>query len=84
MTPREKGYCRWRKSPRPGEVLDLDEVAEADEGEVLAVAEDVAEAVDELELVDADQFQLPETEELRDILTGLDEEDGPPKREEKG
>jgi pSer/pThr/pTyr-binding forkhead associated (FHA) protein len=68
------------------EVLELDEVTEAGEGEVLAVAEDVGEpagVVDELELVDADQLQLPETEELRDILTGLDEEDEPPKKRKK-
>ncbi len=59
------------------DLLPLDEVAEA-------VEEEAAEMVDDLELVDASDFQLPETDELRDILTGLDEDEEPPKKRKKG
>jgi pSer/pThr/pTyr-binding forkhead associated (FHA) protein len=69
------------------ELLPLEEVAEAGVDEVVALEEvaeeEPAEVVDELELVDADEFQLPETDELRDILTGLDEEEEPPKKKKK-
>jgi pSer/pThr/pTyr-binding forkhead associated (FHA) protein len=45
--------------------------------------EDIPVAYEELELVDPGQFQLPETEELRDILTGLGEDEEPPKKKKK-
>ncbi len=51
--------------------------------EVEAEAPAEPEAVDELELADAGEFQLPETDELRDILTGLDEDEEPPKKGKK-
>jgi predicted component of type VI protein secretion system len=61
-------------------VEDLEVVAPGDEAS--GDAEELP--VDELELVDAGSFQLPETDELRDILTGLDEEDAPaPKKGKK-
>jgi pSer/pThr/pTyr-binding forkhead associated (FHA) protein len=62
------------------ETVVEDEVLPADEVEEI---EEVQPAVDELELVDAGDFQLPETEELRDILTGLDEDEEPPKKGKK-
>jgi pSer/pThr/pTyr-binding forkhead associated (FHA) protein len=69
-------------------VLPVEAAAEDEEEEVLPLEEEAAEVpaevVDELELVDAGDFQLPETEELRDILTGLDEEEEPPKKRKKG
>jgi predicted component of type VI protein secretion system len=64
-----------------GPLLDILEEAEAE-----PEPEEQAEAVEELELADAAEFQLPETEELRDILTGLDsvdEEPPPPKKRKK-
>jgi predicted component of type VI protein secretion system len=71
-----------------------DEVVEPVDAEAIPVEEEVvpvgeiveeqpAEVVDELELVDGGDFQLPETEELRDILTALDEEDEPSKKRKK-
>jgi pSer/pThr/pTyr-binding forkhead associated (FHA) protein len=39
------------------------------------VDEEPEQAVDELEVIDAGEYQLPETEELRDILTSLDEDE---------
>jgi predicted component of type VI protein secretion system len=66
---------------------DEEEVVEAVEEEVVPVGEVVeaqpVEEVDELELVDGGDFQLPETEELRDILTALDEEDEPSRKRKK-
>jgi pSer/pThr/pTyr-binding forkhead associated (FHA) protein len=75
-------------------LLPLEGLAEAADEEVLAVEEEIlpveevveeqpAEVVDELELVDAGDLQLPETEELRDILTALDEEEEPPGKRKK-
>ncbi len=55
----------------------LDEVTPADD------EEDQPIAVDELEMLDGGEFQLPETDELRDILTGLEEDDTPKKRKKK-
>ncbi|HEX5270917.1 MAG TPA: FHA domain-containing protein [Gemmataceae bacterium] len=74
--------------------LPLEALAEAVEDEVVPVEEvlpeeeevvpvETAEAVDELEVLDAGEFQLPESEELRDILTGLEEEDEPPRKRKK-
>jgi len=56
----------------------LDEVTPADSPD-----EDNRD-VDELEVLDAGEFQLPETDELRNILTGLEEdEDKSPKKRKK-
>jgi pSer/pThr/pTyr-binding forkhead associated (FHA) protein len=66
---------------------EVEEVVEAVEEEVVPVEEAVegqpAEVVDELELADAGEFQLPESAELRDILTGLDDSNEPPKKQKK-
>ncbi len=69
-----------------GEVEEVEPVEE--EMEELQPVEEVTEeqpveAVDELELVDASDIQLPQSEELRDILTGLDDEDDAPKKKRK-
>jgi pSer/pThr/pTyr-binding forkhead associated (FHA) protein len=75
-------------------LLPLDALAEPVEEEVIPVEEEVlpaaeaveeqpADVVDALELVDAGDLALPETEELRDILTALDEEDEPPPEKRK-
>jgi pSer/pThr/pTyr-binding forkhead associated (FHA) protein len=62
-------------------VSDL-EVVEEGLQEVTPAEDD--EPVDDLELIDAGNFQLPETDELRDILTGLDEDEAPaPKKGKK-
>jgi pSer/pThr/pTyr-binding forkhead associated (FHA) protein len=45
--------------------------------------EEPVEQLDELEVIDAEGFQLPETDELRDILTGLDEDEAPPNKKTK-
>jgi pSer/pThr/pTyr-binding forkhead associated (FHA) protein len=41
------------------------------------------EGLDELELIEPGEYQLPETDELRNILTGLDEDEEPPPKKGK-
>jgi pSer/pThr/pTyr-binding forkhead associated (FHA) protein len=59
------------------------EVVEEAEPELDIVEEAPPEPVDELEVVEPGEFQLPETDELRDILTGLDEDEEPPPKKGK-
>ncbi|HKI38524.1 MAG TPA: FHA domain-containing protein [Gemmataceae bacterium] len=65
----------------------LDEVAAeptADEDVALEpVEEEPAPELDDLEVINAAEFQLPETDELRDILTSLDEDEAPPDKKGK-
>jgi pSer/pThr/pTyr-binding forkhead associated (FHA) protein len=56
------------------EEADAEPATSADEGEA---------PLDELEVIDAEELQLPETDELRDILTGLDGDDEPPPQKPK-
>jgi pSer/pThr/pTyr-binding forkhead associated (FHA) protein len=65
------------------DLLPIEEVEEVQEVEEVEEVEEAQPVVDELEVIDAGDFQLPETEELRDILTGLDEDDEPPKKRKK-
>jgi pSer/pThr/pTyr-binding forkhead associated (FHA) protein len=63
---------------------EVGEVEEAGDAAPTEYAEEVGEAeLDELEVIDAEAFQLPETDELRDILTGLDEDEAPEPRKSK-
>jgi pSer/pThr/pTyr-binding forkhead associated (FHA) protein len=59
----------------------VEEPADVTPSEVTEV--EPAEQLDELEVIDAEGFQLPETEELRDILTGLEEDEAPPPKKRK-
>jgi pSer/pThr/pTyr-binding forkhead associated (FHA) protein len=70
------------------EVEPVEELMEVEpvEEEFIPAAEVVeAEAppLDELELIEAEEFQLPESEDLREILGGLDEDEPDRKRSKK-
>lgn len=62
----------------------LEEVGAEPAEEAGAVGEEGPVALEGAEVVDAGDWQLPESEELRDILTGLDEdEDSAPKKKKE-
>jgi predicted component of type VI protein secretion system len=68
------------------EAADSVDLVEEVESELDVLEEAEAEpdaAIDEFELTEAGEFQLPETDELRDILTGLDEDEEPPPKKGK-
>ena len=66
------------------EAAPTEYVEEVEEAAPTEYVEEVSAAeVDELEVIDAEGFQLPETDELRDILTGLDEDEPPEPRKPK-